>query len=82
MLGDVEVHDATTLMSQHDEDEEHPAWGGRHGEAVTRHDVLDVVIEEGLPRGRGRFTSSRPILLHRGFGHADAELTEFSHDAR
>jgi hypothetical protein len=53
MLSNVDVHDATALMSQHDEYEEHAVCDGRHGEEVACHDVLDVIVEKGLPRGRG-----------------------------
>jgi hypothetical protein len=43
MFGDVDMHDTATVMSQHDEYEQHPALDGRHGEKITGHDVFHGV---------------------------------------
>jgi hypothetical protein len=43
---------------------------------------LTWLLRKAFHVGDEGFASSRPILLHRGFSYADAELPEFSHDAR
>jgi hypothetical protein len=42
------MHDASALVSQEDEHEQDLAAGSRHGEEVTRHDVLDMIVKEGV----------------------------------
>jgi hypothetical protein len=51
VLGDIKMHDATTLVSQQDEHEEHSAVNGWHGEEITGDDILDMVGQKGPPRG-------------------------------
>jgi hypothetical protein len=54
MLGEVEVQDAAPMVSEHDEDEEHPQLGGGNGEEVDRDQIPDMVREERAPGLRGR----------------------------
>src|SRR5262245_16992054 len=49
MLGNVAMHDAPTLVSQHNKHEEDPEAGSWHGEKVTGYDVRDMVGQKGLP---------------------------------
>ena len=51
MFRNIEMHDAPTLVSQKDAHEQDLETGSRHGQEVTRHEVRDVMLEEGLPRG-------------------------------
>jgi hypothetical protein len=37
MLRDVDMHDAPSLMRQHDDDEQDPAGERRHSEEIHRH---------------------------------------------
>ena len=49
MLGDAEVDDPSTMVSEHDEDEEHPQARGGHREKIDGDQVPDVVGEERPP---------------------------------
>ena len=49
MFRDIEMHKATALMREHDEDKEHAAGGGRDEKKVAGYDVLDMRVEKGLP---------------------------------
>jgi hypothetical protein len=49
MLSDVEVHDASALVGEHDEDKEHTQCGGRDEKKVAGDDVVDMIIEKRLP---------------------------------
>src|SRR5262245_27589353 len=82
MFGDVDMHDAATLVRQHDEHEEHLACGGWDGEEITGHEVLDMVVQERFPCGRGRLTDLWPILLHCRFGNIDAKVRQLPDNAR
>src|SRR5882724_1019064 len=50
VLGDVEVHDAASLVGEDHQDEEHHVRHGGHHKEVHRDHVLDMVAEKGLPR--------------------------------
>jgi hypothetical protein len=69
MLGEVEVQDPTSMVSEHDEDEEHPQLSGGDGEEVDRDQIADMVREERAPGLRGRCrslrdqTGDRPLRL-------------------
>jgi hypothetical protein len=76
----VDTRTRLELLCQGDENEtckvpdekRHVAW-----EKIEGHEVLYVVLQEGLPR-RGRwFLGSRAILLYRGFRNLDAQLAQF-----
>src|SRR5215471_1846393 len=82
MFSNIAMHDATALVSQHDKHKQDLEAGSWHDEEITRHNVFDVIIEKGLPCGRGRLADARPVLLHRGFGHSDAQLPQLTHNAR
>ena len=48
---DIKMHDTTTLMRQHDIDKEHLESGGWICKEIAGDDVLNMIIEKGLPRG-------------------------------
>jgi hypothetical protein len=50
VFGDVQMHDTSALVSQHDKHKQDFEAGSWHGEEITRHDVFDVMLEKGLPR--------------------------------
>ena len=56
--------------------------GRWHCEEIARHDVFNVIVEERFPCGGRRLADARTVLLHRGFGHVEAQLTELAHNAR
>ena len=50
MLSDVEVDDATSMVGQDDQDKEHLVpHRGDHKE-IQGHEILHVILQEGLPR--------------------------------
>jgi hypothetical protein len=52
MLGDVEVDDAPSMVSQDDQDKEHRVSHRGDHQEIQRHQVLHVVCQKGLPRRR------------------------------
>ena len=73
VLGHVEVDNAPTMVSEHDENEEHAQARGGHGEEIEGDQVPDMVGEESPPVWGGdvrRFGSSRE---DGAFGDVDAE---------
>ena len=52
MCGDVQVHNPSAFMRQHDEGEEHVECRSRDSEEVTCHNVLDMIVEKGPPGWR------------------------------
>jgi hypothetical protein len=59
MLGDVEVDDAPAMVSEHDEDEEHPQARGGDREEIEGDEVRDVIGQERAPGLRGRRATLR-----------------------
>lgn len=43
MFGDVEVNNATALMRQHDEQEEHSAFDGGYRKKITGDDIFEMI---------------------------------------
>ena len=82
MLGDVEVYNASALVSQDHEHEEHAERHRRDDKEIQGDQVLHMVLQKRLPRwGRG-FLESWTIFLDGGFRHRDAELPEFADNPR
>jgi hypothetical protein len=51
MFRHMNMHETTALMRQHDQDKEHSEGGGWHRQDIAGDDVLNVIVEKGLPRG-------------------------------
>ena len=51
MCGDVEMYDASALVSQHDEHKQDLEAGSWNSKEITRHKVFDMIMDKGLPRG-------------------------------
>jgi hypothetical protein len=49
MFSNIEMHNATALMGEHDKDKEHAAGGGRDEKKVTGDEVMDMILEKRLP---------------------------------
>jgi hypothetical protein len=47
---------------------------------IQSHQILHVVLQKGLPRRRRQPLRSEAILLHRRFGHLDAQLAQLADD--
>jgi hypothetical protein len=73
MFGHVEVKNTPPVMRQYEEDVKDAEGGRRHGEEVDRGQRSDVVVEEGSPRLRRRFSRSRR--------HEARDLSLGDHDA-
>jgi hypothetical protein len=52
MLRDVEVDDATSMVGQDEQHEEHFVCHRRHDKEIKGDQVLDMVVQKGLPRRR------------------------------
>jgi len=82
MLGHVEVDDAPTMVSEHDENEEDAQAHGGHREEIERDQVPDMISKErplGLgPRGASLWEQAGDGAL----GHIDAELEKLAMDSR
>jgi hypothetical protein len=81
MRGDVEVQDPAPMVSEDDQDKQHPQLSGGNGEEVDRDQVPDMVREERAPGLRGRDRALRDQARDRTLRHFNAELEEFSMDS-
>ena len=82
MLGDVEVNDTSSMVSEHDEDEKDTEAHRRHGEEVERNDVADMVGEERPPCLRRAGAPPRHEPRDGAFRDLDPELEKFAVDSR
>jgi hypothetical protein len=82
VLGDVEVHHASPVMSEDEKHEEHAQAHGGHGEEVDRHQVVDVVGEERPPRLGGRRAPLREQPGDRALRDHDSQLQELAMNSR
>src|SRR6266851_1261343 len=63
-LRDVEMHHPPPLVGQDHEDKEHLERDGRHNKEVHGNQVLDVIVQKGLPCRRGRLPWAHAVLFH------------------
>jgi hypothetical protein len=78
----IDMDKTSSLMGQDEQDEQHFVGDRRHDKEIQGHEVLHVVLQKGLPRGRRRSPWSDAIRLHRRLGHLDAQLVQLSDDPR
>jgi hypothetical protein len=62
MFRDIDMHDPTAVVTQDEEDEQHPEGGRRHGEEVDGHEIGHVIIEKAPPPLRGGRSASYQLL--------------------
>ena len=74
MRGDVEVQDSAPMVSEDDQDKEHPQLSGGNGEEVDRDQVPDMVREERAPGLRGRCRALGDQARDRTLRHFNSEL--------
>ena len=70
------------MVGEDQKDEQHLETDGRDSEEVDGHQVLDMVVQESSPGRRRAVPGAHAIFLHPGLGHVDAELGQFTNDAR
>ncbi len=74
MLRDIEMDDATAIVTENDEKEQNPEGGGRQREEVDGHQVLDMIVEKAPP-GLGRWLApANHVLGNSGLGNGYTEL--------
>jgi len=45
------MHDVAAVMAKHEQDKQHLVGHGRHHKEIEGDQLLDLVVEERLPRG-------------------------------
>jgi hypothetical protein len=75
------VEDATAMVGEYDEDEEHAQMRGGYCEEIDGDEVLDMVGQERAPGLGGRGASLGDQPGDGALGHGDAKLEEFAMDS-
>src|SRR5215831_1577459 len=78
----VEMEDASAVVSQNQEHVKHLKSDGGHSEEVYRNHGLDVIIQKGPPGLRRWLSPACNVLAHTRFADVDAQLEQFTVDAR
>jgi hypothetical protein len=73
IAGDVEMEDATAIVSKNEEHVQNLVAHSRYHEEVDGDDLLDVVLEERTPSRGGRCGPADHIFLDRRFGDDDTD---------
>ena len=76
------MHDASAIMGEDDEDEQHPERHRGHGEKVNKSQVSNVVVQKGFPGLRRRVSMAEHILGDRCLRYLDPELEQFAVNSR
>jgi len=82
MLSDVEVQDASAIVSEHDEDEQDAQARGGNGEEIEGDQIRDVIGEERALDLRGRRAALRDEPGDGALGYVEAELQQLTMDSR
>jgi len=77
MRGYVEVDNVTSVMTEHDENEQDAERRGGDGKEVDGDDVANMVVQEGSPRLRWRLAWVNSVLVDGGLGDNMAQQREF-----
>jgi hypothetical protein len=81
-IGDVEVHDASALVLQHEEYVQNAKCGCGHDKEVDGNKVPGVVSEKATPSLRRRLSPKRHVARHCGFSDLEAEHKQLTVNAR
>ena len=79
--GDVEVHNATPVMGQHQKHVKDLETEVGHGEEVDGDQLLKVIVEEGAPSLRRRLSAAPHVFADAGLTDLDAEFEQLTVDA-
>ncbi len=82
MCSDGDVHDAPSMVGEHDQHEQQQARGRRHHEKIGGRDLLQVIRQEGAPGLRRPSRKAGACILRRWLDHGDAKLQEFAVNSR
>ena len=78
----VEVDDYSAVVSEYDEAEQDSKCRGRYREEVDRHNIANMVLQEGPPRLRRRLMMADLVLIHRSLRRLVPKESEFRTDSR
>ena len=81
-LGDVEMHDASALMLEHEEHVQDAKRGCGNDKEVDGNEVPGVVLEKRTPGLRWWLSPTRHVARHRGFSDLEAEHKQLAVNAR
>src|SRR5262245_5521300 len=82
MSRDIEMDDASTMLGEHDEDEQNLETDGVYREEVDGNELGYMIGEERSPRLRWRLGMADHVFGNGRLGNLNAEFQEFSVNAR
>jgi hypothetical protein len=81
MRCNIEVHDVTTVMAEHDKDIENAKCGSRDGEEIDTGYTVGMIFEKRSPGLGRRITVSNHVLCNSGLGYLDTKHFQFAMDS-
>src|SRR5215469_13865112 len=78
----VEMNHPSSLMSQHDENEQQSKRHRGHHEEIGRNQLGDMVVEKGAPRLRGRLARPNHTLGDGRLRYIDSQFEQLPVDSR
>ena len=82
MRCNIEVHDVTAVMAEHDKHIENAKCGGRDREEINPSYTVGMVFEKRPPGLGWRITVWNHVLCNSGLGYLDAKYFQFAMDSR
>ena len=82
MRCNIEVHDVTAVMAEHDKHIKNAKCGSRDGEEIDSNQTVCMVFEKRPPGLGGSITVSNHVLCNSGLGYLDAKHFQFAMDSR
>jgi hypothetical protein len=82
MRGDRHVPDASAIVSEEHQDEQEAVGRGWDDEEIGRHNLADVIPQEGAPGLRRRSASTNQVFRDRGLTDVDSEFEQFAMNPR
>ncbi len=73
MVGHIEVHNAPTMMAQHDKRVQDAERRCRHREEINANRIRHMIRKKSAPSLRWRLTTANHVLVNGRFGHIVAE---------
>src|SRR5215469_8189738 len=82
MFGHVKMNHSASFMRENNEHKQHAQFRSRYGKEVDRHQIANMIVQEGSPRLRWRLVSLRHQSGNGTFRYLDSELEQFSMNSR